>query len=72
MERIQERALRFIYSDYSSSYNELLDKYGAGKSELNRPRVMCTEICKILKGISPSYIKTFLPLVNLGTPPDDH
>ena len=28
MEFIQEQALRFIYSDYSSSYNELLEKYG--------------------------------------------
>ena len=26
MERIQERALRFIYSSHSSSYNELLEK----------------------------------------------
>ena len=44
MEHIQERALRFIYSDHSSSYNELLEKYGAGTLELNHLRVMCTEI----------------------------
>ena len=57
MERIQERALGFIYSDYSSSYNELLEKHGAGKLELNHFRVMCTEIYKILNGIAPSYMQ---------------
>ena len=62
MERIQERAFRFIYSDHSSSYNELLEKYGAGALELNRLRVMCTEIYKILNGISPSYMQSLFVL----------
>ena len=60
MERIRERALRFIYSDHSSSYNELLEKCGAGTLELNRLRVMCTEIYKILNGIAPSYMQSLL------------
>ena len=58
MERIQERALRFIYFDHSSSYTELLEKYGAGTLELNRLRVICTEVYKILNGIAPSYIQS--------------
>ena len=58
IECVQERALRFIYSDHSSSYNELLEKYGAGTLELNRLRVMCTEIYKILNGIAPSYMQS--------------
>ena len=58
MERIQQRALRFTYSDHSSSYNELLEKYGAGTLELNRLRVMCTEIYKVLNGIAPSYMQS--------------
>ena len=62
MKRIQKRALRFIYSDHSSSYNELLEKYGAGTFELNRLRVMCTEIYKILNGIAPSYMQSLFVL----------
>ena len=58
MERIQERAFRFVYSDHSNSYNELLEKYGAGILELNRLPVMCTEIYKILNGIAPSYMQS--------------
>ena len=58
MERIRERALRFIYFDHSSSYNELLAKYGAGTLELNRLCVICTEVYKILNGIAPSYMQS--------------
>ena len=57
MERIQERALRFLYSDHSSSYTELLEEYGAGTLELNRLRVTCTEIYKTLNGIAPSHMQ---------------
>ena len=43
-------------------YNELLEKYGEGTllMELNRLRVMCTEICKILNSIAPSYMQNLL------------
>ena len=59
MERIPKRSFRFIYSDHWSCNNELLEKYGAGGTlELNRLRVMCTEIYKILNGIAPSYIQS--------------
>ena len=62
MERIQERALRFMYSYHSSSYNELLERYGAGTLELNRLRVMYTEIYKILNGIAPSCMQSLFVL----------
>ena len=58
MEHIQERALRFIYSNHSSFYNELLEKFGTGTLELNRLRVICTEVYKILNGIAPSYMQS--------------
>ena len=58
MECIQERALGFMYSDHSSSYNESLEKYGAGTLELNRLHVMCTDIYKTLNGIAPSYMQS--------------
>ena len=41
-----------------SSYNELLEKYGAGTLELNCLCVMCAEIYKILNGIAPSYMQS--------------
>ena len=46
-----------MYFDHSSSNKELLEKYGAGTLELNRLRVMCTDIYKILNGIAPSYMQ---------------
>ena len=49
MERIQEQALRFIYSDHLSL---------TGTLELNRLHVMCTEIYKILNGIASSYMQS--------------
>ena len=58
MEHIQERELRFIYFDHSSSYNELLAKYWAGTLELNRLLVICTEVYKILNGIAPFYMQS--------------
>ncbi len=50
MEKIQERALRFVYVDYESTYDMLL------KME-NHLRNMATEIFKALHGSTPIYIK---------------
>ena len=64
MERIQERALRFIYDDYFSSYEQLLDKSSLPSLKLRRLRAMGIEVFKILNGKSPIYLQDLFVLKN--------
>ena len=48
MEKIQERALRFIYEDFNSDYNTLLLKSGLPSLKIRCLRMMAIEIFKIL------------------------
>ena len=56
IERIQERALRFINNDYHSDYSTLLSKNKHVTMEVKRKRFLCTEIYKTLNGINPNYM----------------
>ncbi len=53
---IQERALRFVYEDYESTYDILL-KNGNHMLYIGRLRNMATEIVKALHGSNPIYIR---------------
>ena len=55
VERIQERALRFIYDDHSSSYEDLLSKSNLPSLKLRRIRFIALETFKILHKESPSF-----------------
>ena len=44
VESLQKRALRFLYEDYVSSYEELLQKAGKETMKVNRLRSLCIEI----------------------------
>ena len=55
IEKIQERALRFIYSDYSSSYESLLIKSQLPSLKVRRLRTIALESFKILNKLSPAY-----------------
>ena len=46
IESLQKRALRFLYNDYSISYEDLLEKAGKVKMSVNRLRNLCAEILK--------------------------
>jgi hypothetical protein len=46
MEKIQERALRFIYEDFNSDYDTLLLKSGLPSLKIRRLRMMAIEIFK--------------------------
>ena len=48
IEKIQERALRFIYDDYSSDYNQLLVKSNLPSLKTRRMRTMALEVFKII------------------------
>ena len=54
---LQKRPLRFLYEDYVSSYEELLQKAGKKTMKINRLRSLCIEICKSINNINPMYIR---------------
>jgi hypothetical protein len=48
IEKIQERALRFVYQDYEASYENLLIKAKMPTQHIRRIRTMAMETFKIL------------------------
>ena len=60
IEKIQERALRFVYKDFSSSYNDLLEKGDHSMLYIKRLRYMAVEVYKSLHDIGPDYLKSLL------------
>ena len=59
IEKNQERALRFIYNDYNSTYENLLIVSTLPTLKVRRLRTMAIEIYKILHQESPSYLHDF-------------
>ena len=59
IEKIQERALRIIYNDSTSDYNQLLDKSSKASMEVKRLRNLALEIFKTLNHLNPEYTKEF-------------
>jgi hypothetical protein len=49
LEKVQERALRFVYEDYNSSYEELLQKAKVPSLQIRRMRTMALETYKIIR-----------------------
>ena len=60
IEKVQERTLRFVYADYSSTYSELLCKAESGTLELRRIQTICTEIYKTLNHMGPVDINNII------------
>jgi hypothetical protein len=56
MEKIQERALRFIYDDYNSSYENLFEKSKLPSLKIRRLKTIAVETLKIIHKNSPSYL----------------
>ena len=56
IEKIQERALRFLHNDHLSSYSDLLSKSERCTMHVSRLRVLCIEIFKTLKNLNPSFM----------------
>ena len=56
LEKIQERALRFVLNDFTSDYANLLLKASVPSLTLSRLRQLSTEIYKSLHGLSPPFI----------------
>ena len=64
LEKIQERALRFIYEDYNSTYDELLHIAIVPSLEIRRMRTMALERFKILYKLSPPCLIDLVVLKN--------
>ena len=60
IEKIQERALRFIYSDYCTSYESLLIKSQLPSLKVRRLRTIALESFKILNNLAPAYLNDLL------------
>jgi hypothetical protein len=56
MEKIQERALRFIYEDYNISYENLLEKSKLPSLKIRRLKTIAIETFKIIHKNSQSYL----------------
>ena len=54
MENIQERALKFVYDDFISSYEEFLNKINLPTLHVRRMRTMAIEVFKILHLCPPA------------------
>ena len=54
--RIHERALRTVYCDYNSSFNELLDKDGSFTVHQSNVQSLAIEIYKYLNDLSPAIL----------------
>ena len=62
LELLQYRALKYVYSDHTSSYEVLLTKYQMSTLHIQRLRYIAMETYKILYRESPSYLRNFVTL----------
>ncbi len=62
MEKIQERALRFVYCDYQSSYKELRGKAGVSTLYADHLRTTMCEVYKVVNDIGPAYLKKYFTI----------
>ena len=67
VESIQRRALRFLYDDNDSSYEDLLTK--TGKKIL---KSLCIEIFKTINNLNPIYMKDIFQLAISDRPVRQH
>ena len=56
MERIQFRALKFVYNDFNTSYTELLARVNLPTLQLHRKREILVEVFKSVNKMSPSFM----------------
>ena len=60
MEKIQERALRFVHGDYTTDYDGLLSISKLPCLKCGRERSIATLTYKIMQNLSPSYFKNLI------------
>ena len=56
LEKLQERALRIVYKDITSSYESLLEKGNFLPLSIYRLKFLAIEVYKCIHGLNPSYL----------------
>ena len=64
VEQIQERALSFIYEDYSARYDELLSKSKLPSLKVRRMRSLAIEVYKVINKECPVYLQDLIHIKN--------
>ncbi len=62
LEKLQYRALRFVYDDFDSDYETLLSKANMPTLELHRQRALCIEVFKCIHKLAPPYLSELFTL----------
>ena len=65
MQKIQERALRFVLKDSVSDYKSLLSKSGVDSFRILSMKNMAVEIYKILNNMGPGYLSSLFEKSNV-------
>ena len=60
--RIQERALRIVYNDDTSSFNSLLERDKSFTVHERNIQTLAIEMFKVVNGLSPEIMKSVFPL----------
>ena len=60
------RALRIIYRDETSTFDELLKKDGSVTIHPRNIRALATEMYKVLNGLAPTFMRKIFPQRNLA------
>ena len=63
LEKVQERALRFVYND---SYADLFKTAGAEYLHIKRVKELALEVFKIVNNIAPTFIENLIALKTLS------
>ena len=64
MEKLQYRALRLVFNNFTSSYEALLQKVNMPTLHISRIRLIATETFKILHKLSPVYLQDLVSYKN--------
>ncbi len=56
LEKLQYRALRFVFDDYESDYDKLLVRANMPSLELSRLRGLCIQVFKCINNLAPQYM----------------
>lgn len=62
IEKLQERALRFIYNDNTSTYHSLLERSKLPSLKIRRMRTMALETYKIVTKSSPQFLHNLVTI----------
>ena len=65
MQKIQERALRFVLKDSVSDYKSLISKSGVDSFRISSMKNMAVEIYKVLNNIGPGYLSSLFEKSNV-------